>query len=232
MYRTLGFLAASCLSSAQRKGTTMSYPATREKRHALGLPAGSVRAAQVLGVVALTCAIILVPTRDPAPIPPYLVYLLFLMVGHYFAAHGVTIATRIDPHPSPLYLPGGVVRVVVIAALAGSIGWKLYTDEPRLYRQFELSLDELKQQPFMPVVILGGFFLGTIVRAVVGREAPPAALQDLEAWLSLLSLVALSSAALIHLVINPSLDIDRQLKLPHWEGFVGGLIAFYFGERS
>jgi hypothetical protein len=212
----------------------MSYPASREKRHALGLPAGSVRAAQVLGVVALVCAIMLIPTKGgiPIAIPPYLVYLLFLMLGHYFAAHGVTIATRIDPHPSPLYLPGGVVRVLVVVALGGCIGWKLYSDETGLRTQFELSLDALKTEPFLPLVILGGFFLGVIVHAFLGWEYPPAALQDLEAWISLLSLAALSSAAIIHLVINPSLDFDKQLHLPHWEGFVGGLIAFYFGARS
>src|ERR1700730_12112433 len=103
----------------------MSFPTTRVKRHALGLPAGSVRAAQVLGVVALLCAIMLIPTKAPAPLPPYLLWLLFLMLGHFFAAHGVTIATRDDPAPSPLYLPGGLVRLLVVAALVGCIGWRL-----------------------------------------------------------------------------------------------------------
>jgi hypothetical protein len=206
----------------------MSSSATPVQRHALGLPAGSVRAAQVLGVVGLVCAIILIPTQTPIALPPYLVYLLFLMFGHYFAAHGVTMATRDDPAPSPLYLPGGLVRLFIVAALAGAIGWKMYSDEARLYQQFEMSLDGLKKQPFMPVVILGGFILGVIVRAIVGRTNPPVALQDLEAWLALISLVALASAAVIHLVINPSVNLD----LPHWEGFVGAVMAFYFGERS
>ena len=65
-----------------------------KRRHALNLPAGSVRAIHVLVIVGLVCAIILMPPRDPdkpVPIPPYLIYLLFLMVGHYFAAHGVTM---------------------------------------------------------------------------------------------------------------------------------------------
>jgi hypothetical protein len=188
----------------------------------------------VLGVVALTCAIMLIPTKDgiPIAIPPYLIYLLFLMIGHYFAAHGVSIATRIDPAPSPLFLPGGVVRVIVVVALAGCIGWKMYIDEPGLYKQFELSLKALEHEPFLPLAILGGFFLGVIAHAIVGSEGPPAALQDMEAWLSLLSMVALASAAIIHLVIDPTLDIEKRLHLPHWEGFVGGLIAFYFGARS
>src|SRR5690349_15489746 len=88
--------------------STASLPA---KRHALALPAGSVRAIHILGIVGLVCGIILIPARSGviAPIPPYLIYLLFVMLGHYFAAHGVTIATREDPSPSPLHMPGGVV---------------------------------------------------------------------------------------------------------------------------
>ena len=128
--------------------------------------------------------------------------------------------------------PAASVRVLIVAALAGCIGWKLYDDPDHLHKQFEESLKLLKDQAFLPLVILGGFFLGVFVRALVGRTSPPAALQDLEAWLSLLSMVALTSAAVIHLVIDPSLDIGEKLHLPHWEGFVGGMIAFYFGERS
>lgn len=209
----------------------MSYVAVPAKRHALGLPAGSVRAAHVLGVVGLICAIMLVPTRgEVAAIPPYLIYLLFMMLGHYFAAHGVSIATRDDPAPSPLYLPGGVVRVLIILALGGCIGWKLYQDEPGLVRQFDASLTALREQPYLPLVILGGFILGVMVRAIVGRNNPSAALQDVEAWISLIALIGLVFAGLMHLVIIPSLE---EFKIdPTWEGYLGGIIAFYFGERS
>src|SRR5690348_6290574 len=96
------------------------------KRHALRLPAGSVRAIHVLGIVGLVCAILLIPGNKT--IPPYLIYLLFLMLGHFFASHGVTIARRDDAAPSPLYLPGGMVRFLILAALIGCIGWKLYSE--------------------------------------------------------------------------------------------------------
>src|SRR3989442_1245934 len=102
--------------------STAQVPA--EKRHALRLPAGSVRAIHVLGIVGLVCTMILLPSAPT--IPPYLIYLVFLMVGHYFAAHGVTIAARDDPAPSPLYLPGGTVRLLILLALVGCIGWRLY----------------------------------------------------------------------------------------------------------
>jgi hypothetical protein len=208
-------------------------PDTRAKRHALNLPAGSVRAAHVLGIVGLVCAIILIPPLDPdfpVPIPPYLIYLLFLMLGHYFAAHGVTIATRDDPSPSPLYLPGGVVRFLIVAALAGAIGWKLYSDAPGLLAQYQRSLDELKQQPILPLVILGGFLVGVAVRAIVGRENPPVAWQDFEAWISVMALVGLGVAAVLHLVVQTA--TAEQYQMPLWESILGGVIAFYFGARS
>jgi hypothetical protein len=200
------------------------------KRHALNLPAGSVRALHVLGIVGLICAIMLEPTPQPVAIPPYLVYLLFLMLGHYFAAHGVTIATREDPSPSPLYLPGGTVRLLIVLVLAGTVGWMLYDHPDRMREQFETSLDALKEEPYMPLVILGGFLAGVIIRGFVGRERPPMAWQDFEAWISVLALVGLGVAAVIHLIVIP--NIEQQYSMTLWESILGAVVAFYFGARS
>ena len=56
------------------------------------------------------------------------------------------------------------------------------------------------------------------------------ALQDLEAWLSLVALLGILIAGVIHLIVDPSLE--QRLYLPIWESFVGGVVAFYFGARS
>jgi hypothetical protein len=197
-------------------------------RHALNLPAGSVRAIHVLAIVGLVCAIILIPGSHT--IPPYLFWLLFLMIGHYFTAHGVSIARREEQAPSPLYLPGGTVRALIILTLAGCIGWKLYSQHDALIQQFENSLDKLKSEPILPLVILGGFFLGVMVRAVMRRLGPHHAFQDVEAWISLIALIGIVLAGIIHLIVNPSLA--ETLYMPTWESFVGGVVAFYFGERS
>jgi len=205
--------------------------ATLQRRHALGLPAGSVRAIHVLLIAGMTCALIANPTDLAIAIPPYLVYLLFLMLGHYFAAHGVTIAPRSHDQPSPLYLPGGTVRLLVILALAGVLAWK-YTQHPQsLLEQFERTAREIAQQPLTPVAVLGGFFVGVIVRGMVGRVNPPLAWQDFEAWISLLAIFGLSAAAVIHLVIDPSLEVPG-VSWPTWEAILGGIVAFYFGARS
>jgi hypothetical protein len=205
-------------------------PPTR--RAALMLPPGSVRAIHVLGIVALICAIILLP--DSRTIPPYLIYLLFIMLGHYFAAHGVTIATRDDPAPSPLFLPGGTVRLLIILALCGSVGYRLHSDHSSetdgLKAQFAESLKDLQEQPFLPLAILGGFFLGVAVNAVMRRFNKPAWWLDIEAWFSLIALIGLGIAGLIHLIVEPSTDV--KLMLPTFSAILGGAIAFYFGERS
>jgi hypothetical protein len=197
------------------------------KRHALGLPAGSIRATHTLVIVGLFCAILLVPAKQLLPIPPYLVYLLFMIVGHYFA-HRSGATSGSDYHP--LYLPRGFVRFIVMAALVGTIGWCLHNDPEKLRDQFEKSLDALKEEPFLPLWILGAFFLGVVVRAVVGRENPPYVVQDLEAWLSLISIVGLGAAVVIHLVIAPTLEKD--ISMPTWEAILASVVAFYFGERS
>jgi len=200
------------------------------KRHALGLPAGSIRATHILGIVALICGILLVPTSRDAHVPPYLIYLLFLGLGHFFAAHGNDIAPRNSNGNSPLYLPAGTIRFLVIALLGGTIGWRAYNDPAALSRSFQESVDEMKGQPEVLLAILGAFILGVIVRAIVGRDAPAQYWQDFEAWLSLVSLVGLFIAAIVHLVIG--ISVTEKLTLPVGEGFLGAGIAFYFGARS
>src|SRR5262245_30225866 len=106
------------------------------KRHALGLPGGSVRATLALMIVGLICALILIPA--PA-IPPYLFYLLFMILGHFFAAHGNTIAPAGTDQRSPLYLPPGLIRLVIIVALSATINWKLYNDLNGFNQQLSAS---------------------------------------------------------------------------------------------
>jgi hypothetical protein len=205
----------------------MSTVETPVKRHALGLPAGSIRATHTLLIVGMFCAVLLVPAKQLMPMPPYLLYLLFMALGHYFAhrSGGADASGR-----QPLYLPRGCIRFLVMVGLIATISWCLYNDPQKIELQFDKSLDALKQEPYLPLCILGAFFLGVIVRAVVGRENPPLFLQDMEAWLSLISIFGLGVACIIHFVIVPSLD--STLGNPIFEAILASIIAFYFGERS
>jgi hypothetical protein len=206
----------------------MSTMPTPAKRHALGLPAGSIRSILALLVVALVCSVMLLPGRQGDAIPPYLLYLLFLILGHFFAAMGSRHGQA--EHPWPLHLPPGLVRLLIIAALGGTIGWKLYTDPDGLAARWEASIDQIKEQWNLPILLLGGFFVGVILRAIVGRDNPPPMIQDIEAWIALVGVLCLCIAGMIHLVINPSLE--QSIHLPSWEGFLAVLVAFYFGARS
>lgn len=204
--------------------STMPMP---PQRHALGLPAGSVRALLVLMIVALTCLVLLVPSRQVMAIPPYLIYLLFLGLAHFFAAHGSSIGAH--DQPSPLHFPRGSLRFIILLALAGTIAWKVYSAPASLQAQYEASLDELKREPFLPLIILGGFFLGILFRLII-RRASWYVIDDLEAWVALLAVLGLFVDAILQLIINPTLE--KPLFVPVWNGILAGIVAFYFGARS
>src|SRR5262249_39228361 len=97
---------------------------------------------------------------------------------------------------------------------------------------------ELKEQMFLPVVLLAGFFLGVVVGRLANTfladpvAGLPAWFQDIVAWISLIAMLGLMAAFLIHLVINPNVSPERQISAPPWEGFLAALVSFYFGVRS
>jgi hypothetical protein len=201
-------------------------------RHALGWPPGSVRAMLALLVVLLICSLMLIPPREdgkPTPIPAYLIYLLFLVLGHYFAARGHMRGESDAWNQQPLYLPRGTVRLIILAALLGTCIYRYVTDPAGFEAQWLLSVQALQAYPMLPVIVLVGFFTGTLLRMIIGRN-PPAFWQDLEAWLSLIAVLLMGLGTMVHLIIDPSLS--EPLSLPFWEGLLSAVVAFYFGERS
>src|SRR5438094_663145 len=177
----------------------MSIPAPA-RRHALGLPRGSVRTTHLVVVSFILSLLLLVSDHNGQmmPLPPYLVYLFFLMLGHFFG-------TRIGhpAHPEEKVFLGGLARWLIIAVLAATVGYRLYDDPEGLKTQLIATLDQMKGHPFLPLWILAAFITGAIFHGVVGRDHPPEWVQDVEAWLSLLAVVGLGIALLLHLVIIP-----------------------------
>jgi hypothetical protein len=209
---------------------TLVPPGTR---HALGLPAGSIRALLALMIVLLICIFILISPRSDGQIiaiPAYMLYLLFLTLGHFFAAHGTSISKAGTIQPGPLYLPSGLIRLAIVGLLVATVAWKYSQDPGVLSDQLEKSMEEIRGLPTLPVVLLGGFFVGIVLHTLVGRKYTPYWFQDLEAWVALLAFVGLGVEALLHFVINPSLA--EPLQAYAWQGGVAGVIAFYFGARS
>ncbi len=205
----------------------MSTSPALPARHALGLPEGSIRTILAVLVVGLVCSEMLIPSAHGA-IPPYLIYLLFLILGHFFAAMGPLHGR--SSHPWPLHLPPVLVRLLIIGGLMGTLSWIMYTDPNRLERLWEASVDMIRREWYLPLLLLVGFFVGVVVRVIVGRNNPPIFIQDFEAWVSLIAVVGLCIAGLFNLVINPNLE--KPLHLPNAEGFLAVVVVFYFGARS
>ncbi len=204
------------------------------RRHPLGLPAGSVRALLAFMVFGIFWTLLLLPERVDVDVrvPQYLYYLMFLILGHYFAARGHTpVIPGVRQH-HPLYLPRGSLRLLMILGFTAALAWGFYHN-PRFFDRLKpLQVAEL---PYLPLALLGAFFLGIIVarvadRLLAGPAGLPAWFQDVLAWVSLIALVSLVIEVVVRLVINPTLN--RPLELPHWEGYLAAVVGFYFGLKS
>ncbi len=201
-------------------------------RHPLGLPAGSVRAVIALMVAGLIWALIFRARNEIIEVPLYLVYLMFLITGSFFAAHGNSIAAGQSPEPSPLHLPRGTLRWLLVLGFVGTLGWYVWK-----WRDFpDLRIENPGEHPYLIVWMLGAFFLGMLVDRIVdhllaGPAGPPAAYQDVLAWVSLLAVIGLAIEVVVLLMINPTLE-GEKIHLPKWETFLSAIISFYFGARS
>jgi hypothetical protein len=197
-----------------------------KRRHALGLPAGSIRALLALSVLGLLWALAL---KYPQKLPPEFVYLLLLkglILVHYFSAHGKSMGTAVSERHA-LGLPRGSIRLLLMVGFLGLMAflWNNATklDVPegeKIYRLFAL--------------LLGGFFVGYLVTAMFrdSNGHVPAWLQDVQAWLALLATVGLVVLVIVYAVINPSLAEQQHLNVEGIEAGLAGLVGFYFGARS
>ena len=195
-------------------------------RHALGLPAGSVRALLGLVVLALLWVLAL---KYPQQLPLSFVYLQFLMLlilAHYFAAHGKTIGYVRGSFA--LGLPRGSVRFLLLAGYLGLAVYLYHTGS-------NFAMPQSGPFFFLIAVLLSGFFIGFLITALMlavtgGRL--PAWFQDVQAWVALLGLLGLVILILVYVVIRPSLAEGTQLNVDQLEAFLAGVVGFYFGARS
>ena len=212
------------------------------RRHAWGLPAGSIRALLALAVLGLLWAVAL--THPPGErvadadkhLPMIMISLQILMVlilVHFFTAHGKTIGRQVST-ASPLGLPGGSIRFILAGGWIG-LGVFLFYN----HADFELpEKTSLWSLLLLLVVVLICYFIGMILSAMVRMfwgDPPPAPYQDIEAWVAMLALVGLGIVVLVHLV-RGSLSAESRDNLAGMldvtQAVVSGLIGLYFGARS
>jgi hypothetical protein len=207
-------------------------------RNPLGMPAGSVRAIITFMVLGLVWALLLLPEdRENVHIPIYLYYLMFLILGHYFAARSHAPAPAGVKVRHPLWLPRGSIRFLILAGFAAVGGWVYYVSltDPYILDRVTPDTKDIIDQRFLPVVMVGAFLAGIVVSKVAnfllaGPQGLPAWFQDIQAWVSLLAIFGLGIEVLLQLVINQS--VPEGFNLPHWQAILTGIIAFYFGARS
>src|SRR5258708_7243480 len=132
------------------------------QRHALGLPAGSVRAILALGILGLLWLFVL-QYNDTQKLPLefiYLEYLMLLMLASYFTAHGKTIGTQVSTR-SPLGLPSGVVRVLLIAGYLGLAAYMW------VYNRYYFDKPVEGPPVLLILLLLRSFFLGHVLTGIV-----------------------------------------------------------------
>jgi hypothetical protein len=198
-------------------------------RHALGLPAGSVRALLALGVLGLLWYMAFT-SQASAKLPTEFVYLQMLMtlvLASFFASHGGTIGKHVSKS-SPLGLPGGTMRVLLLAGYAG-LTYFLFAHRENVDFEAEINVHVVH---FL-ALILSGFFLGHVltilVRAFAGGTIP-FWYQDLQAWLAIVSLLGLAFLFVAHIInlnVRPDQQIGSVINV-----ILAGIVAFYFGARS
>lgn len=205
--------------------------ASATPRHPLGLPAGSVRSIIALMVAGLVWALILTAKDKTVEVPLYLCYLLFLIMGSFFASHGSSIAGHPKAGPSPWHLPRGTFRFFLVLGFVAVLGWRTYTrgELPEIRVTHELS-----DHAYLLLWILGGFFLGMLMTRLVSAVSPggtPAWYQDVLAWVSLIALIGLAIEVVVLLMINPTLG-GEEIKLPKWQTFLSAILGLYYGART
>jgi len=224
-------------SEPQPAGAMTSEPTTLpvKYRHPLGLPRGSVRALLTFMILGTLWTLLLIPPEKLAGgIPPYLFYLTFLVLGSYFGArshapHGALA----EKHP--LHLPRGSIRLFIIVGFAAVVGYGYYTNHD-YFERLRIDQQQMTEQPFLPFVIFGAFFLGIVGNAMLHAAmggpggTMPALYQDILAWVSLLAVLGLAFEVIYQVVIVPT--TEHALNLPRWQTMLSGIVAFYFGARS
>ena len=132
-------------------------------------------------------------------IPVYLQYLMFMILGHYFASHHQTIKPTDEREWSPLFLPRGVIRVLIFLGFATVMGYLVFAHRDDLHGlASDLKMDdERTRNTYMPVMLVAGFFIGLIVGRfgqMIGGDSSPAGTRT-QAWLALMAMSAPPSSS-------------------------------------
>ena len=202
------------------------------KVHALGLPQGSIRALLAVAVFATIWTLLAKqPDRD---IPDYLRDLMFIIMGHYFAARSRSGGGE-PAGPGPLFLPRGTVRLILFGGFV-AVGFILFRDG-----RFR---DPMRNPGVVTLMLVGGFLLG-VVMGKFGDwwkergHRVPRWIEDARALVAIfaaLGLIFLVWNRFDHIFVprDPKLFDRMSLRFGSYgpEHILGAIVGFYFGSRS
>ncbi|MBO0699954.1 MAG: hypothetical protein J2P46_16270 [Zavarzinella sp.] len=198
--------------------------ATAVPRPPLGLPPGSIRGLLAIQITAIFWVFLLSPEDVRIPLN---LYFLLSLVMVFFVAHGKSIARRDEATPSPLWLPGGTLRFLILAGTAAVIAYVAVKYPDRLDRLTPRQ-DDLADWKYYLGAVSIGFVLGYGTRILPFRHAW--AFQAFQAWIAIIAMAILFLHVIFEVIINFSLEVP--IKPVAWYSAVTGITAFYYGSRS
>src|SRR3954468_3429747 len=200
--------------------------ATVTPRPPLGLPPGSIRGLLATQITIIFWVLLLAPNENFVPIPLNL-YFLLAMVMVFFVSHGKSIARRGEPSPSPLWLPGGSLRFLILAGTAAVLVYVGLNHPDRLNR-LTPTPDQLSDWKYYLAALAIGFVLGYATRVLPFRHAWM--FQAFQAWIAIIAMAILFLHLVFEVIINFSLP--NPINAVAWQTIVTGVVAFYYGSRS
>jgi hypothetical protein len=197
-----------------------------KSHYAFGLPSGSVRALLALGTFGAIWAWMW--RRPDVEVPPYLRDLMFIIMGHYFAARHQEAGDVVGP--APLYLPRGSVRTVLLGGFAVLAAALIYRHRIGAADQGHARLSHAG----VTLILVAGFMLGVLI-SHLRRHGVSRRMEDFRAALSLTAgvLLILMVFGFVHVP-----DAGRIHEFKRWalyyrvEDLLAAMVGFYFGSKS
>lgn len=155
-------------------------------------------------------------------------YLYFLTFGLFlfFASHGRTIGT--SGH-SPLYMPKGTLRFIIVAGIAGVVGWLLWRDPQEVIKRMRPQRNRTR---FLgdPVCVQRWWLLCRLAARSwsLAESSSLSGCPRLDSFR--LRFLMMVGEALWKGFIDPNgIKIDNRYV---WESILIGTVSLYFGSRS
>jgi hypothetical protein len=198
--------------------------ATLNVRPPLGLPAGSIRGLLALQIVLIFWMLLLVTQEIPIPLN---LYFLLSLVMMFFVSHGKSIARRGEGVSSPLWLPGGSIRFLILVGTALVFAYVLVNDPDRINR-LTPKHEQLENWKYYLGALGIGFILGYGTRLVPFRTSW--GFQAFQAWAAIIAMASLFLEFVFQVIVNVNLNVP--IDAVAWQTVVTGIAAFYYGSRS